>query len=197
VIDVGANVGLYALGLRRWGFHGRIISFEPQGKAFAQLQANAKKDGNWRALNIGLGDKEGNLELNVSSNSVSSSLLKPLSDDLQRDAGIDSVAVESVRVSTLDSWCDEERLEDEIIYLKLDVQGYELAVLRGAMQLLHRCKGVQVEMALAPCYEGQPMVADSISALYQDGFRLAKIQEGFRDNRNGYLVEIDGIFVPR
>jgi FkbM family methyltransferase len=197
VLDVGANIGQYASGIRRWGFSGRIISFEPQSQAFPQLQASADEDGNWKAVNIALGDKEETLSLNVSQNSLSSSLLKALPGELQKEAGIDPVASELVPVTTLDSFCDAERLDDEAIFLKLDVQGYELAVLCGAERLLRRCKGVQLEMALAPTYEGQPLIDCIISALYNHGFRLVKIHEGFKDDQSGYTLEVDGIFVPR
>ena len=197
VLDVGANVGQYAAGLRRWGFCGRIISFEPQSQAFAQLQATANADSNWKVVNIALGDKEGTLNLNLSRNSVSSSLLKALHGELQTEAGIDPVANELVRVMTLDSYFDTERLDHEAIFLKLDVQGYELTVLRGAEELLQRCKGVQLEMALRPTYEGQPLIDGIISALYNRGFRLIQIQEAYNDPQSGYAIEVDGIFVPR
>lgn len=197
VLDVGANIGQYATRLRRWGFTGHIISFEPQGQAFAQLQASANEDGNWKAVNIALGDREGTLNLNLSRNSVSSSLLKALPGELQKEVGINPVDNELVPVMTLDSYCDMERLDYETVFLKLDVQGYELAVLYGAERLLRRCKGVQLEMALAPTYEEQPLIDSTISALYKFGFRLVQIQEGFNDSRVGYPLEIDGIFVPR
>lgn len=197
VFDVGANVGQYAMGLRRWGFAGRIISFEPQSQAFVQLQAHARADGNWKAVNIALGDREDTLNLRVSRNSFSSSLLSALPGELQKEAGIEPVASELVPVMTLDSYCETERLDNENIFLKLDVQGYELAVLRGAELLLQRCKGVQLEMALAPTYEGQPLIDGTISALYSHGFRLVQIQEGFKDDRLGYPLEVDGIFIPR
>ena len=197
VLDVGANVGQYAMGLRRWGFAGRIISFEPQSLAFAQLQASAKEDGNWKAVNTALGDKKGTLNLNLSRNSFSSSLLRALPGELQKEVGIDSVASEPVPVMTLDAYCETERLDNEEIFLKLDVQGYELAVLRGAELLLQRCKGVQLEMALAPTYEGQTLIDGATSALYNRGFRLVQIHEGFKDDRVGYPLEVDGIFIPR
>ncbi|HXU82134.1 MAG TPA: FkbM family methyltransferase, partial [Polyangia bacterium] len=54
VLDVGANVGQYALLLRSWGYRGRIISFEPLSAQFQQLKAQADRDPAWEVFNIGL-----------------------------------------------------------------------------------------------------------------------------------------------
>lgn len=196
VIDVGANAGQYAMELRKNKFAGRIISFEPQRAAFQTLQSKAQADVKWTVINAALGDSEGKCDLNISRNSVSSSLLKALPEILKFEPGIEPVALESVRVSTLDNFWHTEQLESETIFLKLDVQGYEMAVLRGAKKLLPRCKGIQVEMALAPSYSGQNLIGDTITVMYQAGFRLVLILEGFREKESGYLIEVDGIFVP-
>lgn len=75
LIDVGANIGQYARGVRADGFQGRIISFEPLRAAFKILEANARQDGNWVAVNKAIGDRSGSAEINVAGNSWSSSLL--------------------------------------------------------------------------------------------------------------------------
>ena len=61
VLDIGANKGQYAQSLRRFGFKGRIISFEPLNKEFNILQKNSKNDSNWIVgEQIALGNKKKN-----------------------------------------------------------------------------------------------------------------------------------------
>jgi hypothetical protein len=59
VLDVGANVGLYAKDLRGARYKGRIVSFEPLSSAYSHLLKNKKADASWEAFNMALGDKEG------------------------------------------------------------------------------------------------------------------------------------------
>src|SRR5437868_7840357 len=65
VFDVGANAGHYAIELREQGFAGHIVSFEPSSSAFAALSRRASADGRWEAHRLGLGDRDGELELSV------------------------------------------------------------------------------------------------------------------------------------
>lgn len=58
VLDVGAHTGQYATELRLHGYGGRIASFEPQERAFRQLQHFAIEDPNWTALQTALGDTD-------------------------------------------------------------------------------------------------------------------------------------------
>src|SRR5271165_3965632 len=58
VIDVGANVGQYAKGLRKDAYAGWIVSFEPIAAAYKELAALADKDAQWKAMNMALGDDE-------------------------------------------------------------------------------------------------------------------------------------------
>lgn len=78
VVDVGANIGQYGESLRKDGFEGWIVSFEPTGAAYQALAARAGRDGRWKALNMALGEKEGTVEINVSEDLVFSSILPQL-----------------------------------------------------------------------------------------------------------------------
>jgi hypothetical protein len=63
VIDVGANRGQYGRLLRRLGFQGRIISFEPVHRSFEELSEGARLDGNWEAHRLALGNIDGDLAI--------------------------------------------------------------------------------------------------------------------------------------
>ena len=73
VLDVGANIGQYALWLWESGYKGRIISFEPLLEVYQHLLINSKKDLNWIIVpRMALGNEEGEKFINIASNYVSS-----------------------------------------------------------------------------------------------------------------------------
>jgi hypothetical protein len=73
VLDIGANIGQYALWLWESGYKGRIISFEPLSEAYSHLLINSKKDPNWIiAPRMAFSNEEGEKFINIASNYVSS-----------------------------------------------------------------------------------------------------------------------------
>jgi FkbM family methyltransferase len=172
VVDVGANDGLWAADLREAGYQGRIASFEPHPSAFATLAARAAADPAWEAYPIGLGALQSTVELRLTDDSHFSSFL-PQAEP------IEPTATRSVHVATVERL--DEALEvgpEERVFLKVDVQGYELPVLEGASGIMDRIVGAQVEVSLFPYYEGQPSLARMISRLEADGLRIAGVING-------------------
>jgi FkbM family methyltransferase len=191
VLDGGANIGQYATGLRRQGYRGRIVSFEPQPPVFQELERTARADGHWTAMNIGLGEEEGELEMNICAATDCGSLLQPVAG-----ASPESVVIgrQRVPVRRLDRLWPELCRPGEKVFLKLDVQGYEKKILAGAGACLDQVIGVQLEMCLVPLYEGQPNWEDMLQFMRLKGFALWKIEAGTRDPRTGRESELDGIF---
>jgi FkbM family methyltransferase len=195
VFDVGAHMGEYAMRLRNLGYQGRIVSFEPQAEAFAALSKRALVDEDWVALHLALGDQEGEQVLNSSRNSWSSSFLPILPHILEVEASIKKVGTERVRIGLLDNIYKNLTNPSDKIFMKIDVQGYEPAVLAGASEFLSCCVAVQLEMALLPSYQGQVLFPEMIDFMRRSGFAPVHFERGFWDGRTGYLVEADGIFV--
>lgn len=197
VFDVGANVGQYATRLRELGYRGCIVSFEPQAAAFTVLAGRASRDPHWEALQLALGNRDGQAVLNVAANSMSSSFLTALPNIAEVEAGIAQVASERVQLSTLDRIYREFSSASDAVFLKIDAQGYEPNVLAGARELLSACAAVQMEMALFPSYRGQKLLPEMITSMSDRGFALVHLERGFWDSCSGYLIEADGIFVRR
>ena len=65
VLDVGANIGLYASQLRQSGFEGDIISFEPIKADYENILRLSKGDAKWKALNYALGNEDSEREFNI------------------------------------------------------------------------------------------------------------------------------------
>ncbi len=196
VLDVGANEGHYARFLREVGFRGRILSFEPGAAAYERLQRSAKGDALWTvASRAALGNREGEVRLNVSSNDGLSSSVLPMLESHRR-AAPSAIYVESevVPVTRLDRATGGLLSGTERIFLKVDVQGFEMEVLEGATGLLPRIVGAQLELSLVPLYQGQALFHALMDFMVRQGFEIWGIIPGLVDNSSGRLVQTDGIF---
>ena len=87
VFDVGANKGQYALMLRRFGYQGKIISFEPLKNEKDILDVNMAEDENFESYNYAIGKKNTDGKINYSLNSVSSSILRTHPRNIDTDRG--------------------------------------------------------------------------------------------------------------
>jgi len=193
LLDVGANEGQYALRMRRAGFEGRIVSFEPLADAFAVLERRAAGDPSWEARRLALSDADGTAEIHVAGNSTSSSLLEMGARHLASAPESAYVGTELVDTARLDALWDS--LGGERVFLKLDVQGFEMHVLRGAEQALADLRGVQAELALAHLYEGDSPWREVVDHLAARGFELAGVEPGFGDPDSGRMLQFDGVFL--
>lgn len=196
VLDVGANIGQFAHGLREAGYRGRIVSFEALPDVHAELSRVASRDPQWTvAPCAALGSASGVAEMNVAGNVASSSLLSML--PAHASAAPESVYVrrDQVKIVRLDELAASILPPTGDVYLKIDTQGYEREVLAGATGLLPRVTAMQLELSLVPLYEGAPLFMEMIQLAERLGFELFNVAPGFRDDRIGRLLQMDGFFV--
>lgn len=147
VVDVGANVGQSArVYLARFP-SSHIYCFEPVSSTFRQLQDNLSCNDRVDCYQLALGSSTGTREMILQDSSDLCFLLDqsnehPASDDMPR---------ESVEVATLDDFCDTNRI-DKINYLKVDTEGGDLDVLKGAVNMLdqQRIDLLNVEVGMNP-----------------------------------------------
>ena len=192
VVDAGAHRGLYGQELRENGYDGRIVSFEPATAPFRELARRAGADPPWEARQLALSDQLGELRLSSAGNFASA--LPPAGQLTSLFPEAVGDGAETVRAGRL----DEQELDvppGHRTLLKLDVQGYELRVLRGASGLLPQVGVVESELSVVPLYEGAPLIADMLGALAAAGFRLAALEPILRDWRTGEHLQFDGTFV--
>jgi FkbM family methyltransferase len=194
ILDVGANTGQFAQSVRKAGFKGKIISFEPLAEAFKLLQGKTGTDKNWSAEKIGLGDFDGESVINVSQNLVSSSILNIKKEHTDAEPDSKYVAQEKITIRKLDSIFDKYEQEGKGIFLKIDTQGFEKEVVLGAAKSMAKITGIQVEMSLVECYDGEMMYEDLKTLIESFGFELYYLEPGFSDPVTGKLMQVDGIF---
>ena len=193
VLDVGANEGEYGAMLRAAGYRGRIVSFEPLAGPGRALARRAAGDPRWTVLPYALGEESGTATINVSGNRGASSSVLPMLDR-HADAAPHAryVGTEEIQLRRLDELWPELVTGDERVFLKLDVQGYEAQVLRGAGVHPKECHGLQIETSFVPLYEGSMLLAETL-ALAQDelGLTPMAVIPGYVDPRTGQMLQAD------
>lgn len=194
VLDVGASTGNYGWTIRSGGYEGRICSFEPLSAPFERLEKLAEGDPRWSCLRLALGSEPGEAQINVAGNSDSSSLLEMGERHARSDPASVYVGTETIELSTVDEIWDRVARDGEAVFLKLDVQGFELEALRGAERSLPRLAGVQAELSLVPLYEGAPEWSEVIAHLQERGFRPERLEPAFEDPRTGEVLQVDAVF---
>ncbi len=195
ILDVGANAGQYALQAMQHGFNGAIYSFEPIPGVFNQLEMVAAKYPRWHVHNTAMGASVEEVEIHVSENFVSSSILEVTAASTDAAPASRTTHQEKIKVSTVDVFFSNHAGLKKEILLKLDIQGYELNALKGAVSSLPSIKMIQVELSFTKLYEGGPLYDEVIDHLRRAGYELFTLIPGFRDEHSGRMLQADGIFV--
>lgn len=196
LLDVGANIGQYAMATRAEGYQGRIVSFEPLPDAYERLLQRSKSDPLWTVhKRCAVGSRLGETEINISQNSVSSSLLPMLQAHASAAPASVYIGKAKTEVITLDSVIDVYRRHGENTLLKIDTQGFEREVLDGLSEHLRSIFAVQLELSVVPLYAGQDLYQHFFTFFQEHGFVLWSMVPGFSDPQTGQLLQFDAVFV--
>lgn len=131
LFDVGANVGQTRKYFR---FHvpaAKIYSFEPVKNTYEQLKSSAAGDVNCVLENMALGDEAGEKTIRLFDGDMT--VLNSLRDDVMNNAA--NAKEETIRIDTLDHYCNTHNIP-KVDLLKIDTEGFEINVLKGAEQML-------------------------------------------------------------
>jgi hypothetical protein len=131
----------------------------------------------------------------VAPSSVHGSLLPKAEQYLEIFPQERCVGTERIRIVTLETAAAEFLAPSARVGVKIDVQGYELEVARGARDLLNRAVFVECELLLAELYKGQARLDQLAATFYGAGLRLASFDRAGIDERTGAAMWGDGIFV--
>ncbi|MGW7643361.1 FkbM family methyltransferase [Streptomyces bobili] len=196
VFDVGANNGQYARRLRRLGYTGRIVSFEPTSETFAKLEKAAERDPDWHVYRCGLGREETTAEIHTGWKTMNS-LLGPSDYGKDRYSRFHTSDTEEIRIRRLDEVMDEalDGLADPRPYLKMDTQGYDLEVFAGAGKRVEEFVGMQSEVAVLRLYEGSPGMGEAVATYEAAGFGITGMYPVTREATTGRVIEFDCVLM--
>jgi FkbM family methyltransferase len=199
VIDVGANVGHFALMLRDIGFTGRIVSVEPTAASYAVLSDKASRDDTWKTLNVALGDRDEEKLLNIFGAGDLNSFLSPTTNMSANLLNSEITQTEAVVVKKLDTIFDEisDGIPDPRVFLKLDTQGYDLKVMNGALQSLPSIVAIQSEMSVIPLYEGMTDYLEALAFYRKLGFEPTGVFPLELERNTGHVLEFDVVLTRR
>lgn len=193
VIDGGANIGYVTFRMLKTFPRATVYAFEPNPQVFQVLKNAYSSENNVTAINAALGDKDESLLFYVSKMTGSSSFLtstKPRSGD-------PIVGELMCDVRRLDTFLEERKLH-RIDILKLDVEGFELAALRGCGAFLEeqRISAILTEVNIVRSREGQPLFHELTDFLESRGYHLFNLY-GFvvQETQNRQALIGDAIYV--
>jgi FkbM family methyltransferase len=171
IIDVGANMGQFSLLARREASCARIVAFEPLPEPAERYRRLFFGDDNVTLHICAIGRASGPAEMHVSRRADSSSLLPISPAQVELFPGTEEVTTRVVNIAPLTQFLSLEDLAEGTL-LKIDVQGFELDVLKSAEPLLPMIAWVYVEASYVPFYEGQALADEVIAYLQGRGFNL-------------------------
>lgn len=190
VLDVGGNIGDFAkAAYLRWP-GARITSFEPLADVANYNRVRGQD--RWHVETVGLGRDRARLPINRNVNaSAVSTLLRP--GHARADLGLtDEWAPGTIDIVPLDDYL--ERIVRPCL-LKIDVEGYELAVLKGADAVLRQVDTVVIEVQNDPdIFVGAPTVRDLSVVLDCYDLRLTRIAGAYTNPDTEALLQYDGVW---
>ncbi len=196
IVDVGGNQGQFAQTMMQVGYAGPILSFEPGSVAYAALTRHAAAHPNWTvAPRMALGREAGEAQLTAFDRTDMNSLFAADPDMYKAFPRIRDGGVETVAVRRLDAVLPELAPTARRIFLKIDTQGSELAIIEGAAGIIDRVRMLQAEVPVHPIYEGCPVWMDVLRPIDELGFRPCLSSPGGINKRLNRQIDVDVVFV--
>ena len=192
ILDIGGADGVTAIKLYEHFQNAKVRVFEPIPDNIAVLTKNIHGKDAIELYPVALGSEKKETEMTITARITSSSLL----DVNTRDLGNDYMSTQlkpqqkiRIKVDTVDSCM---QAGDTVLLMKLDVQGYELEVLRGAVNTLRSTQLIMAEVQNHELYKGAPMYHDIDAFLHDNGFVLMDMIPSLREKMK--LMEWDAIY---
>lgn len=206
LFDIGARYGIHP----RWGGIAsslRVYAFEPDPEECARINSSAKSlPYQLECLPYALGDdNQSDVPLYICKDPGCSSLYRPNMDLVRQFYFGESMEVARtlrVSINRLQNVCEQYKLRPDVI--KIDTQGYELNILKGADASLEDTKFVELEVEFNEQYKGQPLFSDVDLYMRSRGFALLGLrrtywrrkvsQENLKTPFGGQIMHGDAIY---
>lgn len=195
IFDVGANRGQYIERVRRCGYRGPVVSFEPIPTLANRLRIMSERDPNLHIEQIALDDRVRSLTFNVMVENQCSSIFEPDHSEtkllISGNSIKESIDLVTARLETFfDSY--KEKLGFSRPFLKMDTQGNDIAVAKGGGQRLAEFAGLQSELSFVSIYRNQLGYREALDFYTAQGFEVTALVP----NNAGFfprLLELDCI----
>jgi FkbM family methyltransferase len=170
IIDIGSNKGQFILLIEKIFPNKIVYSFEPIIEMINKQKKFYKYKKNITFHNLALGSSICSKEFLITSRMDSSSFLKVVSNT-NKSKNYSVIEKRDIKVSTLDEIFLNEKISHPIL-IKMDVQGYELEVLKGANDLLKKIDYLLLEVSENEMYQNQPTEKTIVEYLKNFNFEI-------------------------
>ena len=193
IIDVGANIGQFTIACSQLIEGVTIYPIEPDPKVSKELKNNIGNTLSKNVMITAIGDFIGSVVFNVNRDSQVSSLLDLGEDRLQYFP--DSCVLDKLKVpiTTLDELFLEKNLKQPVL-LKIDVQGAEDQVIRGAKDILKQINWVLVEVSFGKLYKGEKSFNMIVEMMEGYGFKFVRPMNFHTSPKTLEIIEMDALF---
>jgi FkbM family methyltransferase len=193
VIDVGANIGQFAIAAANIFRNPKIYAFEPIPACVEKLRILAPESSNIEIHATAIGVKNHQVDFYVNAYDQASSLLKLDPMNRHHYGNLQERETIRVQVTTLDHLFKNKTMKKPVL-LKIDVQGAEKDVVEGARETLKRVDYVLMETSFTPLYLGQPSFIEMIEIMKAFDFTFLRPVDFLKSNRNGEILQADILF---
>jgi FkbM family methyltransferase len=194
LLDIGANVGNFTSEFLAIYKNSRSVCFEPVRSTHAQLAERFAKDPRVETHRCAVSDFDGKAEMHLEEDSTLCSLAE-YTEDANAAYRTETVRLEQIECRRLDSF--PYRRGAELLFVKIDVQGFEIEAIRGAMQTLAGADAVQLECSFADEYKGKEPSFSLACALLRECNLYPIVFQDFGRLLSNYAFERDVLFVKR
>jgi FkbM family methyltransferase len=191
IVDVGANRGQFALIARKVFPQAKIFSFEPLEEPAQTFRSIFGDDQKVQLYPFAVGPEEMKSTLHVTRDDDSSSMLAVTQTQLKMFPGSEETELREVRIFPLSEVLDAASLPNASL-LKIDVQGFEMEVLKGCEDILDKFSHLYIECSFIELYKDQALAHEIISWLAQREFVLSGIYNLYYEN--GRSIQGDFLF---
>jgi len=196
VLDVGANTGQFGSFLRSIGYKGQIMSFEPCEESFTQLKEISKKDLKWAVNKQALGESKSQKKINIFNSSDLNSFLEVTDFGNKRfSERIKKNKTELVEVTTLNEILKNSEFKNKNIFLKMDTQGFDLNVFRGANKNYHKILGLMSEIPIQNLYKSTKNYHGVLQEYENNGFQITGMFPVSQNKDNNTIIEFDTVMI--
>ncbi len=196
IFDVGAHEGRTAMQLRALAPSAQIYCFEPDPRSFPILKSRLEAYQNSTVYHLAVTETPGEIDFFLNEFSAASSMLpRPSSGRRYHPSWASAASATKIPSTSLDAFCEEKAIE-MIDVLKMDIQGGELAALKGATRLLRerRISVVHTEVYFVPHYAHSPLIWDQAGLLLESEYTIFGLYN-IASGKDGQIRFSDAIFV--